>query len=132
MTKAYLPKESLDHLWFYRQEGAALRYWSQWIDQLRWRRLEAFAPFQKLAKTRLGYLEELLNYCRVPVQSGVVVDAVNGNIRALLGTGVGFFRFLPGATSRLSIPTTPIAVHRQLGTLIGIARNPHLSPDERS
>jgi transposase len=35
MMKAYLLKESLDRLWTYRYEGAALRYLHQWIDQLR-------------------------------------------------------------------------------------------------
>jgi transposase len=49
MMKAYLLKESLDRLWRYRYEGAALRYLNGWIDQLRWQRL---APFQKLRKCR--------------------------------------------------------------------------------
>jgi transposase len=50
MMKAYLLKESLDRLWTYRYEGAALRYLNQWIDQLRWQRLE---PFKKLTRLRL-------------------------------------------------------------------------------
>ena len=37
--KAYLLKESLDRLWTYTYEGAALRYLNRWIDQLRWQRL---------------------------------------------------------------------------------------------
>jgi len=69
MMKAYLPKESLDRLWTYRYEGAALRYLHQWIDQLRWQRLE---PFKKLAEMLLRHLEGILNYCRVPVRFGVV------------------------------------------------------------
>lgn len=36
MMKAYLLEESLDRLWTYRYEGAALRYLHHWIDQLRW------------------------------------------------------------------------------------------------
>ncbi|MEZ5351739.1 MAG: transposase [Bryobacteraceae bacterium] len=40
MMKAYLLKESLDRLWSYHSEWAALRYLSQWIDQLRWQRLD--------------------------------------------------------------------------------------------
>ena len=69
MMKAYLLKESLDRLWTYRYEGAALRYLNQWIDQLRWQRLE---PFKKLAEMLLSHLEGILNYCRVPVRFGVV------------------------------------------------------------
>lgn len=84
--KAYLLKESLDRLWTYRYEGAALRYLNQWIDQLRWQRLE---PFKKLALMLLRHQEGILNYCRVKVPFGVV-EAVNGNIKSLLRRGRGY------------------------------------------
>lgn len=86
MLKAYLLKESLDRLWTYRYEGAALRYLNQWIDQLRWQRLQ---PFKRLAEMLLRHQEGILNYCRVPVRFGVV-EAVNGNIKALLRRGRGY------------------------------------------
>ena len=41
--KAYLLKESLERLWSYHYEGAALRYLRSWIDQLRWQRLDPLA-----------------------------------------------------------------------------------------
>ena len=68
MMKAYLLKESLDRLWTYHYEGAAFRYLNQWIDQLRWQRLE---PFKKLAEMLLGHLEGILNYCRTPMHSAL-------------------------------------------------------------
>ena len=83
MMKAYLLKESLDRLWSYTYEGAGLRYLNAWIDQLRWQRLR---PFQKLAKMLLRHQEGILNYCRTKVPFGVV-EAVNGNIKALLRRG---------------------------------------------
>lgn len=86
LLKAYLLKESLDRLWSYRYEGAALRYLNQWIDQLRWQRLK---PFEKLARMLLRHQEGLLNYCRYKVPFGVV-EAVNGNIKALLRRGRGY------------------------------------------
>jgi transposase len=86
VMKAYLLKESLDRLWTYTYEGAALRYLNGWIDQLRWQRLK---PFQKLAEMLLRHLEGILNYCRVKVRFGVV-EAVNGNIKALLRRGRGY------------------------------------------
>jgi transposase len=86
VMKAYLLKESLDRLWTYTYEGAALRYLNGWIDQLRWQRLE---PFKKLAETLLRHQEGILNYCRVKVPFGVV-EAVNGNIKALLRRGRGY------------------------------------------
>ena len=84
--KAYLLKESLDRLWTYTYEGAMLRYLKNWIDQLRWQRLK---PMEKLARMLLDPLEGILNYCRSKVPLGVV-QAVNGNIKALLRRGRGY------------------------------------------
>jgi transposase len=86
VMKAYLLKESLDRLWSYTYEGAMLRYLNSWIDQLRWQRLK---PMEKLARMLLDHLEGILNYCRTKVPLGVV-EAVNGNIKALQRRGRGY------------------------------------------
>ena len=86
VMKAYLLKESLDRLWDYSYEGAMLRYLKSWIDQLRWQRLK---PMEKLSRMLLYHLEGILNYCRTKVPFGVV-EAVNGNIKALLRRGRGY------------------------------------------
>jgi transposase len=86
LMKAYLLKESLDRLWTFHYEAAALRYLHRWIDQLRWQRLE---PFQKLAEMLLRHQQGILNYCRTKVRFGVV-EAVNGNIKTLLRRGRGY------------------------------------------
>ncbi len=111
MMKAYLLKESLDRLWTYRYEGAAFRYLNQWIDQLRWQRLE---PFKKLAEMLLAHLEGILNYCRTPVRFGVV-EAVNGNIKALLRRGRGYknLRYLLLKAQRLAALKTEFLVLRK-------------------
>jgi len=86
VMKAYLLKESLDRLWSYTYEGAMLRYLQSWIDQLRWQRLK---PMEKLARMLLNHLEGILNYCRTKVPLGVI-EAINGNIKALLRRGRGY------------------------------------------
>ena len=86
VMKAYLLKESLDPLWTYTYEGAMLRYLQSWIEQLRWQRLK---PMEKLARMLLDHLDGILNYCRVKIPLGVV-EAVNGNIKALLRRGRGY------------------------------------------
>ena len=86
VMKAYLLKESLDRLWNYTYEGAMLRYLQSWIDQLRWQRLK---PMEKLARMLLDHLDGILNYCRIKIPLGVV-EAVNGNIKALLRRGRGY------------------------------------------
>jgi transposase len=84
--KAYLLKESLERLWTYRYEGAMYRYLQSWLTHLRWQRLPAF---QKLAAMLVDHLDGLLNHCRTPVRFGMV-EAINGNIKALLRRGRGY------------------------------------------
>ncbi len=111
MMKAYLLKESLDRLWTYSYERAANRYLNQWIDQLRWQRLE---PFKKLAVMLLRHLEGILNYCRVKVPFGVV-EAVNGNIKSLLRRGRGYknLRYLLLKAQRMAVLKTEFVVFRK-------------------
>ena len=108
LLKAYLLKESLERLWFYRYEGAMLRYLQKWVDQLRWQRLE---PFEKLARMLLDHLDGILNYCRTKVPLGVV-EAVNGNIKALLRRGRGYknLRYLLLKAQRLAATRTQFLV----------------------
>ena len=100
LLKAYLLKESLDRLWEYRHEGAMVRYFKGWMDQLRWQRL---LPFQKLAEMLLDHFDGILNYCRTKVALGVV-EAINGNIKTLLRRGRGYtnLRYLLLKAQRLA------------------------------
>jgi transposase len=86
IMKAYLLKESLDRLWSYHYEGSMVHYLKDWIGQLRSQRLK---PMEKLTDLLLRHLEEILNCCRTTVPPGLV-EAVNGNIRALLRRGRGY------------------------------------------
>ena len=86
LMKAYLLKESLDRLWNYRYPEAMMRYLRQWMDQLRWQRLR---PMEKLADMLVKHLPGILNYCVHKVPLGVV-EAINGNIKALLRRGRGY------------------------------------------
>ena len=109
--KAYVLKESLDRLWTYHYEGAMLNYLKRWIDQLRWQRLK---PFEKLATMLLDHLEGILNYCRTKVRLGVV-EAINGNIKALLRRGRGYknLRYLLLKAQRMAATRTEFVVFKK-------------------
>lgn len=108
VMKAYLLKESLDRMWSYTYEAAMLRYLKSWIDQLRWQRLK---PMERLARMLLDHLEGILNYCRTKVPMGVV-EAVNGNIKALLRRGRGYrdLNYLLLKAQRLAATKTQFVV----------------------
>jgi transposase len=86
LAKAYLLKEQLAHLWDYTYEGAARRFLTTWLRALRWQRLPAF---RKVAQLLLRHLDGILAYCHEKVPFGKV-EAINGNIRALLRRGRGY------------------------------------------
>ena len=111
VMKAYLLKESLARLWDYVYEGAMLRYLQSWIDQLRWQRL---APMEKLATMLLNHLEGILNYCKSKIPMGVV-EAVNGNIKALLRRGRGYrdLNYLLLKAQRLAATKTEFVAFRR-------------------
>jgi transposase len=103
--------EAANRLWPCTCEGAALRYLTAWAGQLRWQRLE---PFNKLADMLFRHLEGLLNYCRMQVLFGVV-EAVNGNIKALLRRGRGYkdLRYLLLKAQRMASLKTEFIVMRK-------------------
>jgi len=86
LAKAYLLKEQLAQLWTYTYETAAHRCLTNWLLALRWQRLPAF---QKLARLLMQHLTGILNYCHEKVPFGKV-EAINGNIRAMLRRGRGY------------------------------------------
>lgn len=111
LMKAYLLKESLDRLWNYRYEGAMVRYLNSWIDQLRWQRL---TPLNKLAAMLLRHLEGITNHCKAKVRFGVV-EAINGNIKAVIRRGRGYqnLRYLLLKVQRMTATKTEfIAVQK--------------------
>jgi len=86
LFKAYYLKEQLERLWSYTYEGAAARFFIQWLLSLRWQRLPAF---KKLARTLYDHIHGILAYCKHKVPFGVV-EAINGNLRALIRRGRGY------------------------------------------
>ena len=86
LAKAHLLKEQLAHLWDYFYEGAAWRFLTAWVRALRWQRLPAF---DKVAQLLSRHLDGILAYCHVKVPFGKV-EAINGNIRAMLRRGRGY------------------------------------------
>ena len=87
-----------------------LRYLQNWTDQLRWQRVK---PFEELARMLLNHIEGILNYCRTKVSG--VVEAVNGNIKALVRRGRGYknLRYLLLKAQRLAATKTEFLVLQQ-------------------
>ena len=86
LFKAYYLKESIERLWTYRNERAAVTFFYEWKDSIRWQRLPAF---QKLVKTLERHLVGIIEHCKHQVPFGVV-EAINANIRSVIRRGRGY------------------------------------------
>jgi transposase len=86
LFKAYYLKESIERLWTYRSERAAVNFFFDWKDSIRWQRLPAF---QKLVRTLEKHLVGIIEHCKHRVPFGVV-EAINANIRSVIRRGRGY------------------------------------------
>ena len=78
------------------------------------RNIDSPRAFNKLADMLFRHLEGLLNYCRIKVPFGVV-EAINGNIKALLRRGRGYkdLRYLLLKAQRMNALRTEFVVMRK-------------------
>jgi len=79
-------RTQLAHLWDYTYDGAAWRFLNTWLRALRWQRLPAF---DKVAQLLTRHLDGIFAYCHEKIPFGKV-EAINGNIRAMLRRGRGY------------------------------------------
>jgi transposase len=86
LFKAYYLKEKIERLWTYTYQGAAERFFREWLRSLRWQRLPAF---KWLARRLVRYMDGILAYCHHKVPFGLV-EAINGNLRAIIRRGRGY------------------------------------------
>ncbi|MGA2772333.1 MAG: transposase [Bryobacteraceae bacterium] len=68
------------------------------------KRGQRLKPFEELAAMLLKHLDGIANYCRTKVRVGVV-EALNGNIRMMIGRGRGYqnLRYLLLKVKRLAV-----------------------------
>lgn len=123
LLKAYLLKVSLDRLWSYQRDGAMLNYLQQWINELRWQRLQ---PSQKLASMLLKQLDGIQIYYRAKVPMGIE-ESVDGNINTFLRRDRGYknFRYLLLKAQRTAATRTEFVVFSEAAGVaapVGLSR----------
>ncbi len=86
LFKAHLLKESFGHLWAYRSQTWARKFFARWVEQLKWSRL---APYQKFARMVEKHLEGILAYCDKPVSLGYI-EGSNLKARNIIRRAYGY------------------------------------------
>lgn len=86
LQKAYWLKESFGHLWSYRSRTWALKFWRQWVAQLRWSRLPSYRRFVRLVER---HLEGILAFCDKKVSLGYI-ESANLKARNVIRRAYGY------------------------------------------
>jgi len=86
LLKAYLLKESFEHLWSYTSKTWALKFFKAWVAQLKWSRLK---PYQKFAQMLEKHLDGILAYCDKKVSLGYI-ESTNLKARNVIRRAYGY------------------------------------------
>jgi len=86
LATAYILKDDLKHLWDYKYEGAATRFWEQWYDRAIRSRIEPLKQFARKLKNRLP---GILSHCRYPFNTSVL-EGINNKIKVIKRMAYGF------------------------------------------
>lgn len=81
LHKAYLLKESFEHLWSYNNPTWARKFFENWKSSLRWQRLE---PFEKFARMIERHWDGIISYCQPDAKVSLgFMEGLNNKIRVI-------------------------------------------------
>lgn len=84
--RAHLLKECFGQLWSYTYKGAAMRFWENWKEQLKWQRLE---PYKRFALMIDRHIDGILGYCDKKVSLGYI-EGTNLKARNIIRRAYGY------------------------------------------
>lgn len=86
LYKAHLLKESFGHLWDYRYQGCARKFWEAWKAQLKWSRLKPYRHFIGMIER---HFDGILAYCDKKVSLGYI-ESSNLKARNVIRRAYGY------------------------------------------
>jgi transposase len=86
LLKAYLLKESFDHLWSYSSKTWARKFFRHWVEQLKWSRLSSYRKFAEMIEK---HLDGILSYCDKKVSLGFI-ESANLKARNVMRMAYGY------------------------------------------
>jgi transposase len=86
LATVYILKDDLKHLWNYRYEGAARRFWKQWYERAIRSRIE---PLKRFARSLKERIEGILAHCHWPLHTSLL-EGINNKIKVIKRMAYGF------------------------------------------
>ena len=79
IATVYLLRDDLKHLWEYRREGNAQRFWEQWYERAQ---ASGIAPLIKFATAMKKRLHGILAHCGWPLHTSLI-EGMNNKIKVI-------------------------------------------------
>jgi transposase len=86
LAKVHVLKEDLAHLWEYKYEGAARRFWEDWYKRAINSRIE---PLKRFARKLQARLDGVLAHCKHPLNTSIL-EGLNNKIKVIKRMAYGF------------------------------------------
>ena len=86
LLTAYVLRDELKRLWYYRRQGWAERAWSQWYQHAQ---QSGIAALRRFAERLKPYLPGILARCRHPLNTSVV-EGINNTIKVIKRRAYGY------------------------------------------
>jgi transposase len=86
LATVHVLKDDLKHLWDYRYQGAALRFWKQWYHRAIRSRIE---PLKRFARNLKERIQGVLAHCHWPLHTSLL-EGINNRIKVIKRMAYGF------------------------------------------
>lgn len=86
LATTYILKDDLAHLWDYKYEKVAQRFWEEWYSRAMRSRIEPLKQFARKLKKRI---HGVLAHCRYPLNTSVI-EGINNTIKVIKRMAYGF------------------------------------------
>ncbi|WP_198148997.1 transposase, partial [Luteibacter yeojuensis] len=86
LLTAYLMRDELKRLWFYRRPGWARQAWDNWLEQAQRSGIAALALFAQRISV---YLHGIVSRCRHPLNTSIV-EGINNTIKVIKRRAYGY------------------------------------------
>jgi transposase len=86
LMTVYVLKDDLKHIWEFKYEGAARRFWKQWYNRAIHSRIEPLKHFARKLKT---YIEDIFTHCHYPLHTGLL-EGINNKIKVIKRMAYGY------------------------------------------
>lgn len=86
LMTVYVLRDDLKHLWQFRYEGAARRFWKQWYSRAVRSRIK---PLKQFAKKLKDYVEDIFTHCHYPLHTGLL-EGINNKIKVIKRMAYGY------------------------------------------